>query len=306
MKQVTSNILLIRPANFGFNVETAVSNAFQQIVDLSAGELRRKVNAEFENFSKTLSERGINVIVAEDTPHPVKPDAVFPNNWISFHACGTAVLYPMCTPNRRMERRKDVVEQLSRRFKIKDVIDFSEYEKENKFMEGTGSIVFDHEHKVAYACLSPRTNKEVLYKISEQLGYEPLCFTSQDQNGKEIYHTNVMMSIGPGFAVVCLDSVINPEERKALSGKLKSCGLEIIEINFLQVNNFAGNMLSVKDKKGSKLLVCSQRAADSLTNEQKKRIETYCELLAVPIPTIETIGGGSARCMMAEIFCEEH
>ncbi len=304
MEQLSNNILLVRPANFGFNIETAVSNAFQQILDISGSDLKNKVAEEFENFALTLQKNNIHVEVANDTSHPIKPDAIFPNNWISFHKDGTVILYPMCTANRRLERRQDILRSLSRKYEVRKVLDLSYFESEEKYLEGTGSIVFDHLNKVAYACLSPRTHKEVLLRLCEAIGYEAFYFTSVDEKGKEVYHTNVMMSIGEDFAVVCLESVKDTGERNRLEEKLKAGGHTIISIDFNQMSHFAGNMLLLKNTDGEKLLVCSQTAFDSLTNQQKNKIAEFAKLLPIPIPTIETIGGGSARCMIAEIFCK--
>lgn len=302
MLQATSSILLVRPANFGYNSQTAVSNSFQQQLNLPLHELNKKVADEFENFITTLKAKGVNVFVVDDTIEPIKPDAIFPNNWVSFHEDGTVVLYPMCTPNRRLERRMDVVDSLKEKFKFTRVIDLSEHEKNNRFLEGTGSIVFDHEHKIAYACLSPRTDKEILIDLAKKLDYEACYFTAYDKLDKEIYHTNVMMCIGSGFAIVCLDCIKDHLEKNNLINKLNSTGHEIIAVSNEQINQFAGNMLFVDTHTKQKILICSQSAFNSLEEGQKEKINKYCELVAIPIPTIETIGGGSARCMMAEIF----
>lgn len=301
MKQSTNNILLIRPANFGFNSETADSNAFQNQNDFD----KQKILAEFDNFAAKLKEKGVNVFVFDDTSEPEKPDAVFPNNWISFHADGTVVLYPMCAENRRTERRADIIEKLKENFRVEKTLDFSKYEAEKKFLEGTGSIVADRENKINYACLSPRTDKEIFESVSEKLNYQPISFTAVDQAGSEIYHTNVMMCVGEKFSVICLESIKNAAERNAVAENLGKTGKEIVDISFEQMNRFAGNMLSILTNKGEELLVLSENAFDSLSNAQKNTLEKYCELLPVAIPTIEMIGGGSVRCMMAEIFLPE-
>ncbi len=297
-KQSTDNILLIRPANFGFNTETADSNAFQKQQQFD----QRTVLAEFDNFAENLMKKGVNVFVFDDTPKPAKTDAVFPNNWITFHADGTVALYPMFAKSRRRERRTDIIEKLKENFRIEKIQDFSHYETKEKFLEGTGSIVADHENRINYACLSPRTDKELFEKISNHFGYCPISFRAADEQGNEIYHTNVMMCVGSKFSVICLESV---KEKDIVIESLQNTGKEIVDISFAQMNSFAGNMLTVATNKNTELLVLSQNAFDSLSNKQKNTLEKYCELFPVPIPTIETIGGGSIRCMMAEIFLPE-
>ncbi|MBK8465988.1 MAG: amidinotransferase [Chloracidobacterium sp.] len=300
------NILLIRPQNFGYNPETAKSNEFQnKAEDLDENLIKQNALAAFDQFAEALYSKGINIRVFEDTEMPQKDDAIFPNNWVSFHADGTVILYPMCAVNRRSERRMDIIETLGREFHVEKIIDLSHFEKENRFLEGTGSIVFDHANKIAYACLSARTDAGLFNKVSEILGYAPVSFHAVDADGKAIYHTNVMMCIGVGFAVVCLESIENEIKKTAIINSLKNCGLEIIDISFDQMNNFAGNMLAVSGENGKVYLVQSQSAFDSLRNDQIAVLEKYCELLPIPIPTIETLGGGSARCMMAEIFLPE-
>ncbi len=300
--QTTNTVLLIRPANFGFNTETEASNAFQNKVSESEQTIKQKALAEFEAFASLLKSKGVNVIVFDDTPLPQKPDAIFPNNWVSFHADGTVILYPMFAQNRRLERRHDIIESLKKEFIITQVIDLSGYEAENKFLEGTGSIIFDHDHKIAYACLSPRTDKELFFNLCERLQYKPVCFHSQDKEGQEIYHTNVMMCIGEKFAVICSDTIADERERENVLQSLTQTGHEIIEVTTDQMNHFAGNMLAIKTKDNKAILALSQSAFDSLTVAQRQAIGKFCELVPLAIPTIETIGGGSARCMIAELF----
>lgn len=303
--QTTSNILLIRPSNFAFNPETAITNTFQnEIKTQDIESVKRQAIEEFDLFAKTLKLKGVNVFIVDDTSSPVKPDAIFPNNWITFHANGTIIFYPMCTANRRVERRNDIIDLLTENFKIKDKLDLSEYEKENKFLEGTGSIVFDHVNKIAYACLSLRTNKELFIKVCEHLQYQPVYFNASDKNGHEIYHTNVMLCIGEKFAVVCLESITNLQEKAHLNKLLTETGHSVIDITFEQMNSFAGNMLEVRTNENKSILVLSQSSFDSLTKFQKSEISKYSELTPISIKTIETIGGGSARCMIAEIFSE--
>lgn len=296
--QTTNFILLVRPANFGFNEETRSSNAFQRKLLEDAGTVKQKAVAEFDGFALALRSHGVNVFVFDDPISPAKTDAVFPNNWVSFHSDGTVVLYPMLSPNRRHERRADIIESLREHFEITNVIDLSTYEGDGCFLEGTGSIVFDHANKIAYASLSPRTDRGLFIQLCEELKYSPITFTARDQDGSAIYHTNVMMCVGERFAVVCLESITDAYERSIISAKLGATGHEIIDIDFDQMNNFAGNLLAL----GDGLLVMSQSAFGSLTAKQKLTLEKYSELLPLAIPTIETVGGGSARCMIAEIF----
>lgn len=301
--QTTNNIMLIRPANFRPNNETRQSNEFQKLLEnYSEKEICDLAILEFDQFIKKLKEKNVNTLVIEDTSLPIKPDAIFPNNWVSFHANGTVVLYPMMAKNRRLERRQDIIESLKSDFEIKTILDFSKFENENKFLEGTGSIVFDHQNKIAYACLSQRTDKEVLSAVCESLNYTPFSFYSFSEAGKAIYHTNVMMCIAENFVIVCLDSISNEVEKNNLCNSFKETGHQIIDISFNQMNNFAGNMLEIKTNEQKSILALSQSAFEILTKEQKNTIEKHSELVPLSINTIETIGGGSARCMMAEIF----
>lgn len=261
-----------------------------------------KVQAEFDAFATALRAQGVDVEVIEDTVSPAKPDAVFPNNWITLHSDGRVILYPMQAKSRRQERRLDILEQLKAKFSIREVIDLSEYEKMNRYLEGTGSMVFDHVNKVAYACLSPRTDKDLFISVCGLLDYRAVYFHAHDEHGKEIYHTNVMMCIGEGFCVICLSSITDLADRKNVVDNLRDGDHTIIDISYNQMNRFAGNMLSVRTKTGAPILVCSRQAADSLTGEQRQAISRYTELVPLAIPTIEMLGGGSARCMMAEVF----
>jgi hypothetical protein len=299
--QTTDTVFLVRPASFSYNKETAVSNTFQNEINTVAEGLQAKALEEFNIFVSKLERKGISVQVFDDTPLPIKPDAIFPNNWISIHADGRLVLYPMCTPNRQAERRLDIVEQLKEQYLISEVIDLSRYEQEERYLEGTGSIIFDHKNKIAYACLSKRTDKLLFEEVVTSLGYEALSFYAFDKNGTAIYHTNVMMSVGDGFCVICLESITDELEQDTIRNSLLNSGLEIVEISLGQVNNFAGNMLALYARK-QQFLVLSQSAYNCLKKEQKKQLEIYCELLPLAISTIETVGGGSARCMICEIF----
>ena len=300
--QTTNNILLVRPSNFVFNIETAASNAFQHKASENEETTKQKVISEFEVFATTLQSKGVNVFVMDDTINPQKPDAVFPNNWVSFHPDGMVILYPIYAPNRRHERRQDILDTLKKDFEIKQLLDLSHYENEGMFLEGTGSIVFDHRHKIAYACLSPRTNKELFVKVCNHLQYKPIWFQAYDNGGMEIYHTNVMMCVGERFAVICLDSISNNQEREFVLQSLKESGHQVIDITWEQMNHFAGNMLELQTNEGKSIVAISQSAFDSLTQSQKTEIGKYGELVPLYVNTIETIGGGSARCMIAEVF----
>lgn len=302
--QTTNNILLVKPANFGFNSETEASNAFQGHTTYTKEVILQKVEDEFNAFVTKLTNYGVNVFVFDDTATPIKPDAIFPNNWVSFHADGRVVLYPMQAKNRQLEKRHDIIEELSKSFKISTITNLSSHESSNEFLEGTGSIIFDHTNKKAYACLSPRTHKDLFINFCKDLGYEAIYFYSVDANGKEIYHTNVMMCIGEQFVIICTESITNSTEKELVMNSFTNTGHEIIDISFEQVKQFAGNMLQLHTNSGKKILVLSQSAFDSLTDTQKLNIEKYCELSPMNIKTIETIGGGSARCMIAEIFCD--
>lgn len=293
---------MIRPVGSSFNPETALSNPFQQITSWDPSLALRRTQEEFDSFVAALRAKGVEVEVVEDTLVPGKPDAVFPNNWVSFHEDGTVILYPMMAPSRRRERRVDVIERLRKKFVVREVIDLSRHEKDGKYLEGTGSIVFDHVNQVAYACGSPRTDKDLFFQLCQLLKYRPVYFHAYDEQGKEIYHTNVMMCVGVDFAIVCLASITDLADKKNVIDNLRDTDHAIIEITMDQLHHFAGNMLVLDTQDGPSLLVASRQAVDSLTQEQKQSLSSYAELTALPISTIEMLGGGSARCMMAEIF----
>lgn len=301
--QITNNILMVRPAHFGFNEETAANNAFQSNDgSLNAMEIQTKAQEEFDNLVKNLRDKGVNVIVVEDTDSPVKSDAVFPNNWVSFHQDGRVFTYPMFSPIRRQERREDVIDDLRADFEVTERLHMEGHEAEEVFLEGTGSMIFDRVNKIVYACLSKRTDENLLDEFCELSGYKKVAFTSVDENGLEIYHTNVMMAVGKDFAIICLDTIKDNNERSFVVETLESTGKEVIEISLAQMNSFAGNMLQVKGAENSTYLVMSAAAYNSLTQEQINNIEKHTEILYSPIPVIETYGGGSVRCMMAEVF----
>ena len=293
---------MIRPVNFSFNAETAVNNAFQ--VSGAANDAQRKALTEFENFVTLLRDNGVDVTVIEDTPEPYTPDSIFPNNWVSFHDAGTVCLYPMYAVNRRLERKPDVLNAVAKKFRIDATLDFTAYEAQALFLEGTGSMVLDRDQKIAYACLSPRTDRKILLDFCEKMGYTPEIFTAVDGSGQPIYHTNVMMCVADRYVVVCLDSVPAQKERELLVATIRASGKAIVPITLDQMNHFAGNMLQVHNGKGEKLLVMSSQAYDSLTPAQVQRLETFNRILHAPLTTIETNGGGSARCMLAEIHLE--
>ncbi len=298
--QHSSHLLMIRPVRFDFNAETAVNNSFQiNSKDLLAQE---KAAEEFNQFIKVLTLNGIDVTVVNDTPEPHTPDSIFPNNWISFHTDGSICLYPMYAQNRRLERKQSVLQAIEEKFIISKTIDFSYYEKTNIFLEGTGSMVLDRDHHIAYACLSPRTDLAILKDFCSQLNYTPIYFWAMDGGNQPIYHTNVMMCVADNYVVICLESIPNAEERKIVIDSFTALGKAIIEISFDQMNHFAGNMLQVHNKSGKKFLVMSSQAFRSLNKIQIEQIEAYNQIIHSDITTIETNGGGSARCMMAEIF----
>lgn len=299
-QQTTSTILMIRPVNFVFNEQTAGSNAFQNR-NAEQQRVQDKALQEFDRFVDVLRENGVEVIVIDDTAEPHTPDSIFPNNWVSFHNDGTVFLYPMMAENRRLERREDIIMQLEDEFKVKHVIDLSHFEHENKFLEGTGSMVLDRENKIAYACLSPRTDEEVLDAFCKDSGYKPVLFHAIDQNGMDIYHTNVLMCIGSSYAVICLDSIKDESEKQNVIQSLQSTQKQIVAISFEQMNHFAGNMLEVQNKDGESLLVMSKSAWDSLNYEQKSILSSFSKPIYSDISAIENNGGGSARCMMAEV-----
>jgi len=305
-KQYTSTILMVEPTAFYYNPETAVNNFFQTETNDSKEDIQAEALKEFNQMVSDLRSKGVNVITLKDTPTPHTPDSIFPNNWISFHANGNVVLYPMFAKNRRDERREEEVLSLleEKGFLINDVIDFTSAEEDEIFLEGTGSIILDRENELAYACISQRTDEDLLIEFCEELEYTPVIFhANQTVNGdrKPIYHTNVMMCIADKYAVVCLDSIDDKKEKKNVCEYLLESGKEIIAITEAQMHQFAGNMLQVGGL-GQSYLVMSQTAFNSLSDDQKTKIENYNPILPVKIDLIEKLGGGSARCMMAEVF----
>ena len=304
--QTTDTVLMIEPAAFGFNAETAQNNYFQ--INSENAETQNRALQEFNNFVEKLRSKGINVITVKDTLEPHTPDSIFPNNWISMHQDGTVVLYPMCAVNRRWERRNDILEILKRNFSVKEIIDFSAPENDGKFLEGTGSMIFDHDNKLAYGSVSLRLDEKLFREFCEKFGFEPVVFHSYQTANNErlpIYHTNVMMCVADQFVVICLDCIDDETERVNVVNAIVNSGKEIIEISESQMQQFAGNMLQVQNSDGKKFLVMSQSAYQSLTPEQISNIEKYSEIIYSDLEIIETNGGGSARCMLAEVFLEK-
>lgn len=299
--QSTNKVLLIRPAEFQFNEETAINNKFQNKIE--SAKRTEKILEEFDLLVNTLMEEGVDVTVIADTPKPVKPDAIFPNNWVSFNADSTVHIYPMFAANRRTEKRKEIINGLIEKYQIGTVHDFSYFEKLEMFLEGTGSIVFDHIHKIGYAAISERTDPTVFSHVIKSMGYASISFSALDDKQFPIYHTNVMLTIGTGYAIICLESITDSKEKQNLMQSLTNCNIELISITQDQVTNFCGNMLELINKDGEKLLMLSQRAYDHLTQEQRSAITKYARLKPVKTDTIETIGGGGVRCMITEIFC---
>ena len=306
MKQLTNHILMIRPAQFRMNEQTAVNNYFQALATMPPEEVVKKAQDEFDAYVLLLREKGVQVTVVQDTLDPDTPDAIFPNNWVSFHQDATVALYPMFAKNRRLERREAVLEILEEDgFIIDQIMDYTAAEDSGIFLEGTGSLLLDRVHKNAYCALSSRVDEELFIEFCEDFEYFPVVFTANqtvDGQRKAIYHTNVMMSIAETFAVICLSSIDDKKERKNVISHLKADGKEIIDITETQVANFAGNMLQVKAANNERYLIMSEAAYNSLTKAQISTLEKHTKILSSSLHTIETCGGGSARCMMAEIF----
>jgi hypothetical protein len=301
--QSAGAVLMVRPARFGCNPQTAESNAFQAKPELLAGQdLQGVALREFHGLAEALERAGVEVLIAPDSEQPAKPDAIFPNNWVSFHHDGTVALYPMLAPNRRWERRDEILQQVVRNggFRVSRTVDLTHRESEDKYLEGTGSVVLDRVHRVAYACSSPRTDLDVLGEFAQQLDYELMTFDAVDGGGAAIYHTNVLMAIGTGFAVVCSESIINDAHRAAVLSKLGTTGHAIVEITAAQMAQFAGNILELAAPKG-RIIALSTTALGCLGAAQRRALESQAALIPAEIPTIERIGGGGVRCMLAEI-----
>jgi hypothetical protein len=301
--QLPAAVLMVRPASFGFNPDTAPSFMFQrEITDASRKEIERRARIEFDLLAGRLREAGADVIIVDDKEELNTPDAVFPNNWVSFHHDGTVVLYPMLAPSRRPERRRDIIDKLqSVGFRVSRVIDLTHHENANRFLEGTGSVVFDHSDHIAYANISPRTNSDVLNELSATLGYKPITFHATYESGDPIFHTDMVMSIGDRFAIFCGESIPDAGERKHVLDSLKNTGREVVTIDRKQVEQFAGNVLQVRTKNGGSALAISTAACLALRSDQREAIEKFAQVVESPLPVFEGIGRGSARCMMADV-----
>lgn len=297
--QLTSQLVMVRPIHFGFNDQTAVNNSFQK---KSQVDVQTMALTEFDKFVAKLRANLINVLVVNDTPEPHTPDSIFPNNWISFHSDGQLVLYPMFANNRRLERKSTTIALLQTEFGNRTIIDLTYFESEGKYLEGTGSMVLDRQNKIAYACISPRTHTEVLNEFCKKLGYEPCIFHAVDSNGLPIYHTNVMMCMADELAVICLESIAGAAEKERIISFVQSTRKQVIEISMEQMNCFAGNMLQVQNVKNEKHMVMSSQAFQSLSTLQVQKLSLQNKIIHASLTTIEANGGGSARCMMAEVF----
>lgn len=300
-QQAPRTLFMVRPASFGFNEQTALTNSFQQQANKQEIDIHKQALTEFDTMVALLKDCGIEVFVFEDTMDPIKPDAVFPNNWVSLHEDGKLILYPMLTPNRRTERRPEIIKSLRDKFEIKDIIDLSDEERANRIVEGTGSLVFDHVNRIAYASRSERTDESLVNEICKKITYKPLVFDAVDETGKAIYHTNVLMCVGEKFVVLCLDAIKNEKDQEVLLASFAETKHKVIAISYAQMKAFAGNMLEVKTKKDESFVLLSQTAFNSLLPGQIDAITRFVDLLPISVPTIETYGGGSIRCMVTGI-----
>ncbi|TDI75858.1 MAG: amidinotransferase [Bacteroidetes bacterium] len=305
MQQITDTILMIRPVAFRMNEETVANNYFQKQIQIEEGDINSKAQAEFDAIVEKLRAIGVNVIVEDDLLDLDTPDSIFPNNWVSFHHNGIVGLFPMFAENRRRERREEIIDRLEEEgFLVEGFMDYTSAEDAGVFLEGTGSILLDRVHHKAYCALSPRADEELFIEFCEDFEYDPVVFNAnQTVDGERlpIYHTNVLMALAENFAVICLDAIDDRSEKKNVLEHLKQSGKEIIEITEAQMHQFAGNMLQVRGK-DHKYMVMSTAALDSLTQEQISAIEKHCLILSSDLETVESCGGGSARCMMAEVF----
>ncbi|NJN42844.1 MAG: amidinotransferase [Flammeovirgaceae bacterium] len=304
-RQSPSSILMVRPASFGLNPETASSNAYQAVsLDEDPQSIQLKAEVEFDRAVQLLKSKDIHVLVFQDTSDIRKTDAVFPNNWISFQPDGKTIIYPMMSANRRMERNEKVIAEVGSSYDIERIVDLTSHESEGKFLEGTGSIVFDHVNKLAYACRSVRTDAGILEELGQTIGYEIVLFDSVDEKGLPIYHTNVMMTVGTRFCILCLDSIRSEEDHNKLLTSFEKTGHRVIAISYDQMRNFAGNMFEVVSTKGEFKILLSAAALQSLLPGQVRAIQEFGELIPLDVPTIEKYGGGSVRCMVAGIHLQ--
>ena len=299
----TKNVMMVRPACFGFNEETAKDNAFQtKVKGVTTNEISTKAVQEFDALVAKLRHKKINVEVIQDTKNPENPDAVFPNNWISFHEPDYVITYPMLAKKRRTERRESTIETIKQKYQVKARYNYEKFEADEKFLEGTGSMVFDRENKIAYACCSVRTNEELFRQFCAEMGFLSVLFEAKDQQQMPIYHTNVMLCIGNGFVVICMDAVCDKKDRMMLKKSFEITGREIIEVSMDQMNQYAGNMIQLKNENDDYFLVMSSSAYNSLDKSQLIRLQSKTNIIHSDLTTIEASGGGSARCMIAEIF----
>lgn len=305
MRQAASDILLIEPVAFRYNEDSARTNAFmRELPGVEADEVQARALVEFHRLVERLRSEGVRVLVRRDTSVPPAPDAIFPNNWVTFHEDGLAILYPMEPAIRRRERRPDILEWLVREqgFRIRDVLDLSHHEREGRYLEGTGSMVLDRKHRIVYACVSPRTTPSLLDEVAENLGLSIVLFHGTDTGGVPVYHTNVVLALGTRFAILCAESIRDESERRRVLESLESTGHDVVTISLSQLHAFVGNAIELVDDEGVSLLVMSQRAADALSAAERRRLERYARIVSSPIDVIEECGGGSVRCMIAEIF----
>lgn len=305
--QLATRVLMVRPARFESNPLTAESNRFQGRSGLGPDEQQAAALAEFGGLMHALQEAGIDVIVIDDTPQPQTPDSIFPNNWISMHADGRIVLYPMEAANRRTERRADVIEHLSEELglQVKEVVDLTGHEDAGHYLEGTGSMVLDRVNRIAYACLSSRTHLDPLGDFAQRMNYRVVAFDAVDREGVPIYHTNVLMNVGEKLAVICEQAITDKEQREAVLGELKDSGHDVISLSYAQLEAFAGNMLELRNKRGERVVAMSTQAFDSLDNRQLEKLRANGRIVTAPIETIELSAGGSVRCMLAEVHLPE-
>jgi len=301
--QLASRVLMIRPVRFESNPLTAASNRFQGKSDVGPEAQQAAALRQFDGLVNALRRAGIEVLVVEDTPEPHTPDSIFPNNWISMHADGRIVLYPMEARNRRTERRTDIIEYLDEQLglQVAEIVDLTKHEDSGHYLEGTGSMVLDRVNRVAYACLSSRTHFDPLGEFAQRLNYEVIAFDAVDSNGVPIYHTNVLMNIGEKLAVICDEAIPRQEQRDAVLGQLRDTGHEVISLSYDQLEAFAGNMLELRNEQGERIIAMSQQALDSLNEEQLDKLRSNGKIISVPIDTIENSAGGSVRCMLAEV-----
>lgn len=301
--QLASAVLMIKPLRFQSNPHTAASNKFQGKNSSSPQQQQQDAAAEFEGLSAALEDAGVRVVRFDDTPEPHTPDAIFPNNWVSFHADGTVVLYPMEAPNRRTERREDIIDSLVSDFgfHVSQVVDLSPHENEGRNLEGTGSLVLDRVNRIAYACLSTRTNLDALGDFAQRMDYTVVAFDAVDRDGTAIYHTNVLMNVGEQLAVICAEAIPRLDQRKAVLDSLEKTGHKIVELTYAQMDSFAGNMLELRSASGARIVAMSESARNSLGAKQLAAIEKNARIVSAPINKIESSAGGSVRCMLAEI-----